>query len=67
MAAACHATYEQLVDTRPVGFSERRYGAQMVDLCERYEADLAEATALAGKLEASLAKGERFRAYMLPS
>ena len=67
VAAACHATYEQLVDTRPVGFSERRYGAQMVDLCERYEADLAEATALAGKLEASLAKGERFRAYMLPS
>ena len=67
VAAACHAAYEQLVDTRPVGFSERRYGAQMIDLCERYEADLAEATALAGKLEVALAQGQRFRAYMLPS
>ena len=67
VAAACHATYEQLVDTRPVGYSERRYGARMVDLCDRYEADLMEATALAGKLENALAKGERFRAYMLPS
>ena len=67
VAAACHAAYEQLVDTRPVGFSERHYGARMVDLCERYEADLTAATALAGQVEVLLAKGERFREYMLPS
>ena len=67
VAAACHSAYEQLVDTRPVGYSDRRYGTRMIELCERYEADLADATSLAGKLEALLAKGQCFRKYMLPS
>jgi hypothetical protein len=67
IAAACHAVYEQLVDTRPVGYSDRRYGTRMVEICERYEASLAEATALAGKLEVQLASNQSFRRYMLPS
>jgi len=67
VAAACHAVYEQLVDTRPVGYSDRRYGTRLVELCERYEAELSDTAALTGKLEMALARGHRFRDYMLPN
>jgi hypothetical protein len=67
VAAACHSTYEQLVDTRPVGYSDRRYGTRLVELCERYEAELSTTAQLAGKLEFHLARRERFRDFMLPN
>jgi hypothetical protein len=67
VAAACHAVYEQLVDTRPVGYSDRRYGNRMVELCEQYDADLTETASLTGKIESLLGRNERFRDYLLPN
>ena len=67
VAAACHAAYEQLVDTRPVGYSDRRYGTRLVELCERYEAELSQAASLTGTVEAALMRKQQFRVYMLPS
>jgi hypothetical protein len=67
VAAACHSAFEQLVDTRPAGYSDRRYGNRLVELCERYDAGLGETAALAGKVELQLARGQRFRDFLLPN
>jgi|GEM_PF-2555997 len=65
VAAACHATYEQLVDTRPAGLSDRRYGGRIVELCDRYDADITESVRLASQLEQKLVSGQEFRQYMI--
>ena len=67
VAAASHAVYEQLVDTRPAGYSDRRYGNRLVELCEQYDADLTVTAALTGKMELMLGRNQRFRDYLLPN
>jgi hypothetical protein len=67
VAAACHSAFEQLVDTRPAGYSDRRYGNRLVELCERYDADLSETATVSGKVELMLARGQRFRDFLLPN
>ena len=65
VAAACHATYEQLVDTRPAGLSDRKYGGRIVELCDRYDANITESVRLANQLEQKLVSGNEFRQYMI--
>jgi hypothetical protein len=65
VAAACHATYEQLVDTRPAGLSDRKYGGRIVELCDRYDADITESVRLANQIEQKLVSGHEFRQYMI--
>jgi hypothetical protein len=65
VAAACHATYEQLVDTRTTGLSDRKYGGRVVELCDRYDADITESVRLANQLEQKLVNGHEFRQYMI--